>query len=110
MLAEPKQPKVTWSKPRLLGKEELRPFLTANEAAFKMQQLHRNWKAREIARDAMRVAWNRVYSPQVQLTAPPSPPFLSLFASSTLGAGRGVISTELKHRARRVIFKENIVC
>ncbi|CAM9347272.1 unnamed protein product [Ectocarpus fasciculatus] len=62
--ADHERAKVTWSKPRLLGKEELRPFLTANEAAFKMQQLHRNWKAREIARDAMRVAWNRVYSPQ----------------------------------------------
>lgn len=57
--------KVTWTKPLLLGKEELRPFLTIDEAAFKIQQLHRNWRARETARDAMRVAWNRVYSPQV---------------------------------------------
>eukprot|EP00903_Cladosiphon_okamuranus_P014599 g13538.t1 len=55
---------VTWTKPLLLGKEELRPFLTIDEAAFKIQQLHRNWRARETARDAMRVAWNRVYSPQ----------------------------------------------
>ncbi|CAM9665584.1 unnamed protein product, partial [Hapterophycus canaliculatus] len=55
---------VTWNKPLLLGKEELRPFLTIDQAAFKIQQLHRNWRAREIARDAMRVSWNRVYSPQ----------------------------------------------
>lgn len=56
---------VTWSKSLLLGNEELRPFLTIDQAAFKIQQLHRNWRARETARDAMRVAWNRVYSPQV---------------------------------------------
>lgn len=56
---------VMWRKPRLLGREELRPFLTRDEAAFKIQQLHRNWKAREIARDAMRAEWSRVYSPQV---------------------------------------------
>ncbi|CAM9649071.1 unnamed protein product [Scytosiphon promiscuus] len=55
---------VTWTKPLLLGREELRPFLTTDQAAFKIQQLHRNWRARETARDAMRVAWNRVYSPQ----------------------------------------------
>ncbi|CAM9237297.1 unnamed protein product, partial [Sphacelaria rigidula] len=56
---------VTWRKPRLLGREELRPFLTSEQAAHKIQQLYRNWKAREIARDAMRRDWSRVYSPQV---------------------------------------------
>lgn len=57
---------VTWSKPLLLGKEELRPFLTRDQAAFKIQQLHRSWKARETVRDAMRAEWSRVYSPQVR--------------------------------------------
>ncbi|CAM9693777.1 unnamed protein product [Ascophyllum nodosum] len=57
---------VNWNKPRLLGREEFRPFLTPDKAAFKIQQLHRNWRAREIARDGMRAAWCRVFSPQEQ--------------------------------------------
>lgn len=79
--------KVTWKKPLLLGKEELRPFLTIDQAAFKIQQLHRNWRAREVARDAMRMAWNRVYSPQVCAyicaTALPRPNPLNLHHTAT---------------------------
>ncbi|CAM9361288.1 unnamed protein product, partial [Discosporangium mesarthrocarpum] len=55
---------VSWRKPLLLGNEELRPFLTREEAAFKIQQLHGNWKSRETAREHMRQEWSRVFSPQ----------------------------------------------
>ncbi|KAG5177347.1 hypothetical protein JKP88DRAFT_273977 [Tribonema minus] len=55
--------RVSWHKPRVLGSEELRPFLTRDEAAFKMQQLHRNWRARERARNLLRRYWDRIYSP-----------------------------------------------
>jgi hypothetical protein len=54
---------VSWTKPRLLGREELRPFLTPNEAAFKMQQLYRNFRAREVAREHLRSQWERIYDP-----------------------------------------------
>ncbi|CAM9280015.1 unnamed protein product [Chrysoparadoxa australica] len=53
----------TWHKPYVLGNEELRPFLTEEEAAFKMQQLHRNWRAREVVRDLLRAQWDRIFLP-----------------------------------------------
>ncbi|CAM9593047.1 unnamed protein product, partial [Choristocarpus tenellus] len=56
--------KVSWNKPLLLGNEELRPFLSEDQAAFKIQQLLRNLRAREFVRNLMRKQWSRVYSPQ----------------------------------------------
>lgn len=38
---------VSWRKPYCLRREELFPFLTPDEAAARMQGLHRMWKARQ---------------------------------------------------------------
>lgn len=50
-----------WSKPKLLRQEELRPFLTPEEASAIMQGMYRQYKARKRANEQILLQYERIF-------------------------------------------------